>query len=267
MDEVQFICNHFNDDHRLLSELALHLPPNGRFKLSDDFESTHLILFIKNEKITHRRAAFGLTDSCENSRHRQAVDDMIVRLLKDALENSALEETVVTLQGGDAQRALYLIQELVDNEACWAEFARNQPNNDKYKFGGVTWQRVRNLLAKLAAFRGGVPPSLRVKGLRRDQIHPYTSRYTDVYEAEAEQGKVALKRIRIFAPLVDPQKMDLLEARIYNQYQYVSTPLTRYIRCFFKRRSNGRGSAIPGSYPSWVSIKANSRVRRPRIAW
>ncbi len=226
MNEIQYVCNILGYNQWLLSELTRYLPPNGGFKLSDDFESTHLILFVKNEKIIHRRAAFGLIDADAGNERIGDADLCIMGLLRSALGNDDLEEAVATLQGGDARRALEHMQQvslayhssyfscsyekLVDVETHWIEFVRSRPEGEESKFGGALWRRMHKLLAKLAAFSDQIPHPLLMDNLRRGPTL-CISRVADVYAAECHNTKVVLKRLRTFASLAEPERREFRE--------------------------------------------------------
>ncbi|KAF7792522.1 hypothetical protein EIP86_003563 [Pleurotus ostreatoroseus] len=113
-DEVQYVCDILGDCSEL-SGLTPHLPPTNQFELAHDFCSTRLIRFLCNGDIVHWRAAFGLIyQSCPSDEQIYDADNRIYGLLRDALCDKKLEDVVVTLQGGDARRALKIMQQIFE---------------------------------------------------------------------------------------------------------------------------------------------------------
>ncbi|KAF7792515.1 hypothetical protein EIP86_003556 [Pleurotus ostreatoroseus] len=111
-EDIQDLCNLLYDFPGLLEEFSQLLPPENTFALSDDFDLTRVVNVLADGQILHRLATFGLMNIDARSGEYARADEYVRHLLKSCFTDRNREEALITLVGGDAQRALSQMQEV-----------------------------------------------------------------------------------------------------------------------------------------------------------
>lgn len=111
---IQYLVDALADHPDLMMKVLSFLPRECTFRLSSDFDKTRTV-YITTPMGTVPRAAFGMIHKDGIHPEPPIVDQLITRLISSALftvETKVSQETLVSLKGGDATRALQIMNEV-----------------------------------------------------------------------------------------------------------------------------------------------------------
>jgi len=178
-----------HSDEAVFEKLRNKLPAGYDIEVhSTPFKLRYLRITIPPDTITHR-VAFGLTISSAHNYAHTNTDSQIEVLLSAALGLPNLEVALITLDAGDAQRALDLMQDNLDR--YWLK-RRSLIKSDQ------TRRRMRRQMNKLSCNSGLFPTSFMVPNLscHYSACLDYGTIH-DLYSGTHNGYKVAVKTVRI----------------------------------------------------------------------
>ncbi|CAL1693965.1 unnamed protein product [Somion occarium] len=178
---AQIACNYFHTQPSciLIINTIIRTPV---IQVTEDFAETHCILIATDDGMT-ARAAFGLMFKLSRGNSSYIEDGKIVNLVFSALRDPSRRVAVRTLRGGDAQRALQLIEKLLLNEDNWS----GKPS----KRGAL-----RSLFIELAQTSKQFPNPLICTLSNVARLPATCGRYTDIYHGTLNNTRVAVYKSR-----------------------------------------------------------------------
>ena len=231
-DFLQGICNLSHGNPDFLQGLKPLLRDGDGFELMDDFVDTHCFRVFTpfDTDIVNVRAAFGLMKNKNPkaiARPDAYISKCVFCLLDRATTVPEYQSAVVSLQGGDAMLAMELMQKVYPQSSSWlrvAKYVTPQLLDDK---GSKYWaskmtapqthrDEIRRLLVKLSQRCDMLPESLFLKGVSTKYEHERIGGFANIYRGRYKGRAIALKRLRCFYSMTEPQVEALNKVRTYD---------------------------------------------------
>ncbi|KAJ3489775.1 hypothetical protein NLI96_g1898 [Meripilus lineatus] len=188
---IQYLVDALADHPDLMMKVLSFLPRECTFRLSSDFDKTRTV-YITTPMGTVPRAAFGMIHKDGIHPEPPIVDQLITRLISSALftvETKVSQETLVSLKGGDATRALQIMNELVESGTKWTQFVARYNVADKR-------ERTFRLLCKLAVASQKFPPTLHIRNIHLPRFAIASGGVGEIFQSTWKGSPIAIKAIR-----------------------------------------------------------------------